>query len=48
MQSMLPSTAKMNESWFYEQLIRDVSLLFPSIYSSRIDSYLLMGFLYER
>lgn len=43
MQSMLPSTAKMNESWFYEQLIRDMSLLFRSVYFSQIDGTLLMG-----
>lgn len=38
----------MNEVQIKYQSIRDLSLLFHSIYSSRIDSYLLMGFLYER
>ena len=38
----------MNEVQIKYQAIRDLSLLFNSIYSSRIDSYLLMGFLYER
>lgn len=38
----------MNDLDIKHQALRDVSLLFPSIYSSRIDSYLLMGFSYER
>lgn len=38
----------MNEVQIKDQAIRDLSLLFHSVYSSCIDSYLLMGFLYER
>jgi hypothetical protein len=38
----------MNEVQIKDQAIRDLSLLFPSIYSSHIDSYLLIGFSYER
>ena len=38
----------MNEVHMKHQVLRDISLLFPSIYASRIDFYLLMGFSYER
>lgn len=33
----------MNEVQIKDQAIRDLSLLLPNIYSSRVDSFLLLG-----
>lgn len=46
MQSILPSTVKMNDAIFYAQLHRDGSLLLRSVYFSRINHCLLMDFDY--